>query len=116
MVNDSVTEASETTIDRLFQALSSSARRAMLRRLASQDCTVGELAEPFEMSVAAVSKHIEVLSDAGLVEKRQIGRNTLCHFNASSLAQAAHVLDYYRDFWLQRLDNLEDFLKEPRDE
>lgn len=102
----------DAELDRLFHALSSSARRAMLRRLSERDYTVGQLAEPFAMSVAAVSKHIEVLAAAALVEKRHEGRNTLCHLNAATLADAARVLDYYRDFWQARLDNLEDFLTE----
>ena len=81
----------------------------MLQRLSERDYTVGELAEPFDMSIAAVSKHVEVLASAGLVEKRHAGRTTLCHLNAASLAGAARVLDYYRDFWQQRLDDLEVF-------
>jgi DNA-binding transcriptional ArsR family regulator len=114
MVEVSRPEAQESELDRLFHALSSSARRAMLRRLSERDYTVGELAEPFDMTVAAVSKHVEVLASAGLVDKRHEGRTTLCHLNAASLAEAAQVLDYYRDFWQQRLDNLEGFLKEPQ--
>ena len=115
MVDVSPAGPPDTELDRLFHALSSSARRAMLRRLTEQDLTVGELAEPFEMTIAAVSKHIEVLAAAGLVDKRHEGRNTLCRLNASSLADAARLLDFYRDFWQQRLDNLERFLEqEPR--
>lgn len=109
---DILSDLPDASLDRLFHALSSSARRAMLRRLAQRDCTVGELAEPFDMSVAAVSKHVEVLASAQLVEKRHEGRTTLCHLNAATLAEAARVLDYYRDFWQGRLDNLEGFLKE----
>lgn len=116
MVDISQAEVPESNLDRLFHALSSSARRAILRRLTERDYTVGELAEPFAMSVAAISKHVEVLSSAGLVEKRHEGRTTLCHINAATLAEAARVLDYYRDFWQQRLDNLEGFLKEPPNE
>lgn len=113
MVEVQESETPESGLDRLFHALSSSPRRAMLRRLVERDHTVGELAEPFDMSVAAVSKHIEVLADAGLIDKRHQGRITLCHLNAATLAEAARVLDFYRDFWQQRLDNLEDFLQEP---
>jgi DNA-binding transcriptional ArsR family regulator len=113
MVNVSPAHPSEDGLDRLFHALSSTARRAMLRRLAERDFTVGELAQPFDMSVAAVSKHVEVLAGAGLVDKRHEGRTTLCHLNAASLTEAARLLDFYRDFWLQRLDNLEGFLESP---
>ena len=116
MVDISRPELAETDLDRLFHALSSSARRAILRRLAERDHTVGELAQPFEMTVAAVSKHIEVLAGAGLVDKHHAGRTTLCQLNAASLAEAAAVLDYYRDFWQQRLDNLEGFLGDRLDE
>jgi DNA-binding transcriptional ArsR family regulator len=102
----------EAQLDQLFHALSSSPRRAMLRRLGEGDFTVGELARPFEMSVAAVSKHVEILASAHLIEKRHEGRTTLCHLNATTLAEAARVLDYYVDFWQRRLDSLEGFLKQ----
>ena len=102
-------------IDQVFHALSSSPRRDMLRRLSLGDCTVGELARPFDMSKAAVSKHINVLERADLVERRRSGRQTVCHLNYDALREATRVLDYYRQFWHDQIDSLERFLSEQPD-
>lgn len=67
------------------------------------------------MSLAAVSKHIDVLERAGLVRRLRDGRTTHCHLNASELAQATRVLDYYRTFWSEQLDALEGFLREGKE-
>jgi DNA-binding transcriptional ArsR family regulator len=99
-------------IDQVFHALSSRPRREMLRRLSEGDCTFGELARPFEMSKAAVSKHVNVLERADLVERRRSGRQTVCHLNFEALREATRVLDYYRRFWDEQLDSLERFLSD----
>jgi DNA-binding transcriptional ArsR family regulator len=101
-----------TNLDLVFHALSSAPRRDMLRRLSLGDCTVGALARPFEMSTAAVSKHVGVLAEADLVERRRRGRETICHLNSDALREATRVLDYYRQFWSDQLDSLERFLAE----
>ncbi len=105
---------STTRLDGVFHALASGTRRSMLQRLAAGERTVGELAEPHAMSLAAVSKHIDVLERAGLVTRLKAGRNTRCHLNAAALAEATRVLDAYRSFWIGQLDALERYLDSPR--
>ena len=108
---------SSARIDDVFHALSSSHRREMLRRLSLGDCTVGELVRPMEMSKAAVSKHVNVLERARLVDRRRSGRQTICHLNYDALREATRVLDYYRAFWHDQFDALERFLiEEPAEE
>ena len=106
----------EAHIDQVFHALSSAPRREMLRRLSGGDCTVGELARPFDMSKAAVSKHVTVLERAALVERTRRGRQTVCHLNYEALQEATRVLDYYRRFWSDQLDSLERLLAETPEE
>jgi DNA-binding transcriptional ArsR family regulator len=98
----------------VFHALTHDARRAMLTRLASGDLTVGQLAEPFSMSLEAVSKHIRVLERAGLVRRTVEGRRHICRLEARPLASAAAWLRFYERFWTERLDALEDLLQPGR--
>jgi DNA-binding transcriptional ArsR family regulator len=88
----------------------------MLRALSLGDRTVGELARPFDMSKAAVSKHLSVLERAALVERHRTGRQTVCHLNSDALREATRVLDYYRQFWSDQIDALERFLIETPEE
>src|SRR4030095_14131330 len=97
MVDDAV-------MNDIFHALAHDARRAMLTRLASGDVTVGELAEPFAMSLEAASKHIRVLERAGLVRRTVQGRRHVCRLEARPLASAAAWLRFYERFWTVRLD------------
>lgn len=83
----------------------------MLARLAEQECTVGELAEPYDMSLAAASKHIKALESAGLVERTINGRTHVCRLAPGALADAHHWLAFYERFWSDRLDALERELK-----
>src|SRR5687767_12434865 len=92
-------------LDGLFHALSSGTRRSILHELSRSNRTVGELAEPHDMTLAAVAKHIDVLERDGLVTREGQGRTTVCHLNADALQDAARVLDYYRSFWNQQLDS-----------
>ncbi len=94
-------------LDRTFSALSDPTRRAMLRRLSGGERTVGELAEPFDMSFAAAAKHVKVLEEAGLLSRRIEGRSHYCRIDAGPLAQAERWLAFYQRFWSQRLDDLE---------
>jgi DNA-binding transcriptional ArsR family regulator len=94
----------------VFHALSHDARRAMLARLASGEFTVGQLAEPFSMSLEAASKHIRVLERAGLVRRKVEGRRHVCRLQARPLASATAWLRFYEPFWTKRLDALEDLL------
>jgi DNA-binding transcriptional ArsR family regulator len=100
-----------THLDAVFHALASATRRSILRELSRSDHTVGELARPHAMSLAAVAKHIDVLERAGLVSRRREGRSTRCRLEAAALQEATRVLDYYRSFWGDRLDGLERYLE-----
>lgn len=93
-------------LDRTFAALSDSTRRAILGRLARGEATVGELAEPFEVSRPAVSKHLRVLERAGLVQRERDGRVSRCALDGTALREAAEWLNAYRVFWKGRLDAL----------
>lgn len=107
MVDDATDELS-----RVFRALGDPTRRAMLRRLAGGERTVGELAEPFRMSLAAAAKHVKVLERAGLVRRTIRGRSHHCRLDAARLAQAEEWIAYYQRFWSERLDALEEVLRE----
>ena len=79
----------------------------MLRRLAGGERSVGELAEPFDMSFAAAAKHVKVLEEAGLLSRRIEGRVHRCRLEAGPLGRADRWLAYYQRFWSMRLDDLE---------
>ena len=98
-------------LDRLFHALADGTRRRMLHSLRSRARSVGELAAPFAISLAAASKHIKVLEQAGLVERRIQGRTHLCALRADALRDAQAWLQHYKAFWEQRLDALEPALR-----
>jgi len=94
-------------IGRVFHALSHGARRQMLSRLDAGELTVGELAEPLSMSLAAASKHVKVLERAGLVRLRVEGRRHVCRLEPAPLASAYAWLHFYERHWRERLDALE---------
>lgn len=93
-----------------FAALSDSTRRAILARLASGEASVGELAEPFDMSLPAISKHLKVLEHAGLIVRGREAQWRPCRLEAGPLKDAADWLEEYRRFWEQSLDRLDDYL------
>jgi len=95
------------SLDTTFAALSDPTRRAILARLTERDFAVGELAEPFEMSLPAVSKHLRVLERAGLVRRERISRIVRCRLQAQPMQDAARWLDKYERFWTEKLDALE---------
>ncbi|MBO0142890.1 helix-turn-helix transcriptional regulator [Agrobacterium sp. Ap1] len=99
-------------IDIVFHALSDATRRHMLRELTRGERTVGQLAEPHAMSLAAASKHIKVLEGAGLVRREIQGRTHLCRLDPGPLATAHEWLSFYEHFWTTRLDALEHLLKQ----
>jgi DNA-binding transcriptional ArsR family regulator len=99
-------ESESGALDGVFAALSDPTRRAIVARLAKGSATVGELAEPFPISLAAVSKHVHVLREAGLLTQRQDGRTRLCGLVAAPLRTADDWLADYRRFWNLRLDAL----------
>ena len=96
----------------VFHALGDATRRTMLRQLAARgERTVSELAEPFEMSLAAASKHIRVLEHAGLIRREVRGRTHICRLDPGPLASAHEWLSFYERFWTSRLDELERLLR-----
>jgi DNA-binding transcriptional ArsR family regulator len=111
MVEDSV-----VAMDAVFHALAHGARRDMLGRLARGELTVGELAEPLTMSLAAASKHVQVLERAGLVRRTVDGRRHVCRLDAAPLASATAWLRFYERHWSESLDNLEALLRTPEAE
>jgi DNA-binding transcriptional ArsR family regulator len=100
-------------LTKVFRALGDPTRRAMLRRLAAGEQTVGQLVEPFRMSLAAGSKHVKVLERAGLIRRTVRGRTHRCRLDARRLGDADQWLGYYRRFWSERLDALETLLTRP---
>src|ERR1700730_17674420 len=99
-------------MDAVFHALANDPRRARLRRPAGGALTVGELAGPLAMSLAAASKHVRVLERAGLLHRTVDGRRHVCQLRAAPLAQADAWLRWYEPFWPQRLDALDDLFRE----
>jgi len=99
-------------LDTVFHALGDATRRQMLRDLTSGERTVGQLAEPFAMSLAAASKHIKALENAGLIRREVRGRTHLCRLAPGPLASAYQWLSFYERFWTDRLDVLDRLLRE----
>jgi DNA-binding transcriptional ArsR family regulator len=99
-------------LDHTFQALADPTRRAILARLALGSATVGELAEPFAISMPAVSRHLKVLEDASLIENRREGKHRRCNLKPDKLKDAFDHLERYARFWTGSLDRLDAFLKQ----
>jgi DNA-binding transcriptional ArsR family regulator len=99
-------------LDAVFHVLGDATRRRMLRELAGGERTVSQLAEPFAMSLAAASKHIKALENAGLIRREVRGRTHLCRLAPGPLASAHEWLGFYERFWTDRLDTLERLLRE----
>ncbi len=94
-----------------FAALADPTRRAILSRLLSGECSVGELAEPFEMSKPAVSKHLRVLEHAGLITQRRDAQWRRCRIEGGPLKEVSDWAERYRHLWEERLDRLDDYLQ-----
>lgn len=101
----------DAQLNEIYLALADPTRRAILARLAHGEVRVSDLAEPFAMSLNAVSKHIRVLERAGLVEREVRGREHYLTVDPAPLQEASEWLQTYQQFWRQRLDRLEDFLR-----
>ena len=93
-----------------FAALADPTRRAILARLALGELSVTELAEPFEMSLPAVSKHLKVLERAGLIARTREAQWRPCQLNAGPLKDVAHWVEHYRRFWTESFDRLDEYL------
>jgi DNA-binding transcriptional ArsR family regulator len=110
---------SDETLDRTFAAIADPTRRALLARLGERQLSsrqegisVSELAQPFAMSLPAIMKHLDVLSDAGLVARVKTGRVVACRLTARPMAQAMQWLNWYQRFWSEQLDRLAAFVEE----
>ncbi|MFZ5896349.1 MAG: ArsR/SmtB family transcription factor [Myxococcota bacterium] len=106
-------EVSTEHVDQLFRALGSAPRREILRQTAAQPRSVTQLAEHFDMSLAAVSKHVQVLAEAGLLSLTREGRVHWCRLQPEALETARATLDELRSFWNKRLDALEHLFEAP---
>ena len=99
-------------LDATFSALADPTRRAILARLAAGETSVSELAEPFAMSMPAISKHLKVLQRAGLIERSREAQWRPCRLAPAPLKDASEWLERYRRFWEESFDRLEDYLRE----
>ena len=97
-------------LDEIFHALSDGTRRAILARLATGEALVTEIAEPFDMSLPAISKHLGVLEKAGLLQRHKDGRLRRCVLNAGPLEMASDWIHYYSGFWDAQFNSLSSFL------
>lgn len=97
----------ENRLDSTFHALADPTRRGMLANLALGEKSIGELAEPFRMSLAGASKHVKVLEEAGLLKRRKVGRTHFIRLEARPLAEAERWLRQWEKFWNARLDRLQ---------
>jgi len=104
----------EDRLSETFAALSNSTRRAILSRLAEGAATVNELAEPFDLTLPAISKHIKVLQHAGLVVRGTHAQYRPCALDAAPLQEVATWAEQYRSIWEARLDRLDDYIKQLR--
>src|ERR1044071_8386289 len=95
-----------------FAALADPTRRAILARLAAGECSVSELAEPFDMSLPAVSKHLRVLESAGLIAPRREAQLRPCRIEARPLKEVADWAEHYRYIWEARLDRLDEYVRQ----
>jgi DNA-binding transcriptional ArsR family regulator len=101
------------TLDRVFAALADPTRRAIVDRLSRGNASISELAQPFRMSLPAVSKHLRVLEGAGLMSRQKVGRTHHCALIAAPLRDAQDFIDRYRAFWSTQLDRLAAFVEQP---
>jgi DNA-binding transcriptional ArsR family regulator len=105
---------SQEPLDVVFSALADPTRRRILSRLAEGDATVGELAQPFDVSLPAISKHLGVLEDAGLVVRERDGRTRRCRLVAEPMQEALGWIAQYGRFWEAQFDSLEGFLSKSK--
>ncbi|WP_234682368.1 ArsR/SmtB family transcription factor [Bradyrhizobium monzae] len=103
----------DETLDRTFAALSDPTRRALLARLGERDSlSVSELAAPFSISLPAIMKHLDVLTDAGLIVREKTGRTVSCRLTAQPMEQAMNWLNRYAQFWSESFDRLAAFVED----
>jgi DNA-binding transcriptional ArsR family regulator len=105
-----VRSLTEEGVDRIFQALADQTRRDILRRAIQSGESVSVLSRHYEMSFAAVQKHVAVLERAALVTKERRGREQIVHTNTATIRRAMTLLDAYEQLWMQRIDQITDIL------
>ena len=98
-------------LSQVFAALADPTRRAILARLSKGEASVNELAEPFDITLPAVSKHLKVLEKAGLIERTRSAQYRPCRLQAAPLRDAADWIDHYRQYWEESFDRLDAYLK-----
>lgn len=103
-------------LDNVFSALADPTRRAILARLAEGETSVGALAEPFDISLPAISRHLRVLRNAGLVSRHKDGRVRRCTLAAAPLQAASDWIERYRQFWEDQFDSLAEYLERTQEE
>src|SRR5262245_7915067 len=99
-------------LDSVFHALADTTRRRIVDRLSQGPTSVGELAAPFSISLAAISKHLDVLEGAGVVQRERDGRFQRCRLAPQALDEASSFIEHYRAFWTENLDGLADYLED----
>ncbi len=99
-------------VNRIFHALADRTRCELVQRLARSECTVGELAEPYDMSLPAITKHLNVLEDAGLVSKRRSGKFIICQLKLQQLNVASRWIEKQKAYWQNQLDSFDEYLSE----
>ena len=102
-------------LSQIFAALANSTRRAILARLAEGEATVNELAEPFKMSLPAISKHIRVLERAGLITQGQKAQYRPCTIDVTPLREISNWTEQYRHIWESRFDRIDDYINQLND-
>lgn len=100
----------EQELSQIFSALSDPTRRAMLRRLGSEEMSVADLSQPFDITKSAITKHVKVLENAGLLNRTIDGRVHYCRLEAKPLQQATEWMKFYQTFWNKKFDALDAFL------
>ena len=98
-------------LSQVFAALADPTRRAILARLSKGEASVNEIAEPFDITLPAVSKHLKVLEKAGLIERTREAQYRPCRLQAAPLRDAAHWIEHYRQYWEESFDRLDAYLK-----
>jgi DNA-binding transcriptional ArsR family regulator len=99
-------------LSQIFAALANPTRRAILARLAEEEATVNELAEPFELSLPAISKHIKVLERAGLITQGQKAQFRPCTIDPAPLREVSRWTEQYRQLWEERFDRMDDYINQ----
>lgn len=102
---------SEGTLDRAFGALAHPIRRGILARLAKGEATVTELAKPYHVSAPAITKHMRILEEAGMLSRRRDGREHHCRLETKRMQEAEHWIEHYIQFWEGSLDRLDTYLQ-----